>query len=99
MLAKIKSREPLTVPPSIQKRAGLSEGDQVEFHAVRGRITIIAKVADGDGLSHSQRQAIDAEIDKGMDDVRAGRVHGPFTAGEATRFLRAELKRRSGRRK
>jgi hypothetical protein len=42
-----------------------------------------------------QWRLLDREIAKGLEDVRKGRIYGPFTAKEATRFLRAELKARA----
>jgi len=41
-----------------------------------------------------QRRAIDREIAKGLEDIRKGRVYGPLTPQEATRFVKTELKTR-----
>ena len=45
--------------------------------------------------SAEQRRLIDREIAKGLKDIKRGRVYGPFTAGEAARFIKAELKIRT----
>ena len=95
MTITVKSKSGLMVPPSVRRRAGIKAGDRLEFKVSRGVITIVAK-PDGakDEYTAEQRRAIDREIAKGLEDIRQGRVHGPFTASEATRFLKAELKAR-----
>ena len=85
-------KEAIVVPSTIQRRAGIAMGDRVEFKAIRGVITIVTKppVAD-DEYTPEQRRIIDARLD----EAEKGRTYGPFTAAEATRFLKAELKARS----
>jgi hypothetical protein len=59
-------------------------------------ITIVTKShISEDGYTAEQRRMIDREIAKGFYDVKNGRVHGPFTASEAGKFLKAELKTRA----
>ena len=91
----LRPKSGLTVPPSVRRKAGIKAGDRLEFKASRGLITIQTKPIDVDNYTAAQRRAIDREIAKGLEDVRRGRVHGPFTAADAARFLRAELKIRS----
>jgi hypothetical protein len=43
----------------------------------------------------AQLRTIDREIAKGLEDVRKGRVHGPFNGSEAEKFLKTELKTRA----
>jgi hypothetical protein len=40
---------------------------------------------------------VDREIGEGLDDVRNGRVHSPYSASQAAKFLKAELKTRLGK--
>ncbi len=91
MTVTLKNTTPLVVPPAIQRRAGLASADQVEFRAAGGMITITAKPPAADGeYTPEQRRVIDARL------ARAAKspAYGPFTAAQATRFLRAELKAR-----
>ena len=43
MTAIVKRKSPLTVPLEVRRRAGFRPGDQVEFRASRGRVTILTK--------------------------------------------------------
>ena len=49
--------------------------------------------------SPSQRRIIDREIARGLEDIKKGRVHGPFSAADATKFIKAELKTRAKKQK
>jgi hypothetical protein len=47
-----------------------------------------------------QRHAIDASIKQGMDDIEAGRLHGPFASAEETsRYIERVAKGRKAARK
>ena len=41
MTITLKEKTLLVVPPSVQRKARLKAGDQVEFRAVPGKITIV----------------------------------------------------------
>jgi hypothetical protein len=91
MTVTLKNTRPLVVPPAIQRRAGLASADHVEFRAAGGVITITAKPPTADDeYTPEQRRVIDARLAKAAQSP----VHGPFTAAQATRFLRSELKAR-----
>jgi len=96
MTITLKENTQLVVPPSVQRLARLKAGAQLEFKATPGIITIIGKppVAVGE-YTPRQRRIIDARLALADEDVKQGRVYGPFTAKEATRFLGAELKGRA----
>jgi hypothetical protein len=87
MLVTLKKRMPLVVPPALQRRAGLNTADKLEFGAVPGAITITAV----DGYTPEQRRIIDARLAK----AKRSLTHGPFTAAQATLFLKNELRARS----
>jgi bifunctional DNA-binding transcriptional regulator/antitoxin component of YhaV-PrlF toxin-antitoxin module len=90
----------LVVPPSVQRKAGIKAGDRLEFNASRGLITITAKSNHAeDEYTSEQRRMVDREIARGLEDIKRGRVHGPFSASEATKFIKAELKTRTKKRK
>ena len=100
MTITVKNKTDLVVPPSVQRKAGIKAGDQLEIKASRGVITIVTKPGSAsDEYTPEQRRLIDREIALGLEDVRKGRVYGPFSAPEATRFLKAEIKARARRAK
>ena len=78
---------PLVVPPALQRRAGLNTADKLEFRAVPGAITITAI----DEYTPEQRRFINARLAK----AKKSPTHGPFTAAQATLFLKNELKART----
>jgi bifunctional DNA-binding transcriptional regulator/antitoxin component of YhaV-PrlF toxin-antitoxin module len=92
----VRRKAGLVVPPSVRRQAGIKAGDRLEFKAARGVITILTKPIDAeDEYTSDQRRMIDREIAKGLEDIKRGRVHGPFTTAEATKFIKSELKARA----
>ena len=76
----VASSGELAIPLSIRRRAGIKPGDSVEFEAAKGVITIRKPIEDKDNeLTPEQRRAIDAKLAEGLEDVRQGRVYGPFS--------------------
>ncbi len=49
MTVTIKNKTPLVVQPAIRRQAGLTAGEQVEFRASDGVITITPKLPAADG--------------------------------------------------
>jgi hypothetical protein len=93
MTLALRNKTPLVVPSAIQRRAGLN-ADQVEFRAAGGVITITAKPPSADNeYTPAQRRAIDARLEA----ARKSSTHGPFTAVQATAFLKKEMKARKKR--
>ena len=101
MTVTVQHKTPLVVPPAVRKRAGLKIGDQIEFRVSGGVITILPKLPTAhDEYTPAQRRVIDRGIAKGLEDIRKGRIHGPFeTADEAIAHLRAHSgsRRKAGR--
>ncbi|MDP8982441.1 MAG: AbrB/MazE/SpoVT family DNA-binding domain-containing protein [Acidobacteriota bacterium] len=96
MTITVKNETDLVVPPSVRRKAGIKAGDRLEIKASRGVITIVTKPdSAAQEYTPEQRRVIDRGIAQGLEDVRKGRVYGPFSAPEAARFLRAELKARA----
>lgn len=86
------SRE-LIVPPSVRRRAGIKAGDRLEFEATRGVITIRkSQQPEDEEYTPAQRRIIDARLAEAAEDVRQGRVFGPFDTHQE---LMASLKRTS----
>jgi len=92
MIVTVKNKRPLTVPPSIQRRAGLAKGKHLEFRASGGIITITEKPPHADDeYTAGQRRAIDAQLS----EADEGPFHGPFgSANEMIAHVKGELKRR-----
>jgi len=88
--AKIQHKGQVTIPTSVRRQAGLSKGDLVSFTFVRGQIVITPKLvidrskfptADGE-YTAAQRRAIDKRLAKADDDIKHGRLQGPFDSHE-----------------
>jgi len=95
MTVTVKKNTALVVPSSVRRKAGLKEGDRVEFQVSGRRITIVPKSPRADDeYTAEQRQIIDARLAKADEDIKNGRVHGPFEVEEAIQFLRKEIKAR-----
>ena len=84
--AKIQHKGQVTIPTSVRRQAGLSKGDLVKFTFTRGQIVITPKLvidrskfpnAD-DEYTSAQRRAINARLAKSDEDIKRGRVYGPF---------------------
>lgn len=77
-LVKIKTKYQVTLPASLRDQAGVEVGDILEAKVERGKITL------------SPKSVIDRDIAEGLEDIRQGRVYGPFdTAEEMIRSLQA----------
>ena len=103
MTITLKAKAPLVVPLSVQRKARLKVGDQVEFKATPGRITIVSKppvaaVTADDEYTPEQRRIIEAQLAEGLEDIKQGRTYGPFdTVEEAIKFLHKEIRVRKAR--
>lgn len=80
---KNNNKAPLVVPPAVRRQARFKSGQELEFRASGGVITIVPKLPSADDeYTPEQRRVIDAQLAKGLADVKAGRVHGPFSTHE-----------------
>jgi AbrB family looped-hinge helix DNA binding protein len=84
--AKIQHKGQVTIPTSVRRLAGLSEGDMVNFAFQRGKIVITPRVvisrsrfahAD-DEYTPAQRRAIDRGIAQSEKEYQQGKGRGPF---------------------
>ena len=79
----------LVVPPSVRRQAGIKTGDRVEFKVSGGVIAIFPKLpAAVNEYTPEQRRMINARLD----EAEKGPFYGPFSAKEATAFLKETLK-------
>ncbi len=99
---KVQHKGQVTIPIRLRSRAGISEGDLVEASFHRGKIILTPKLmidrskfpnAD-DEYTPAQRRAIDARLAQALEDVKKGRVYGPFdTVDEMLASLKGKGKK------
>src|SRR5438128_456822 len=71
----VSSKSELVVPRSVRRRAGLKNGQKVEFKVSGGVISIVPqRPAADDEYTPAQRRVIDARLRK----ARKGPYYGPF---------------------
>jgi bifunctional DNA-binding transcriptional regulator/antitoxin component of YhaV-PrlF toxin-antitoxin module len=93
---KNKARIPLVVPPSVRRKAGHKDDQDLEFRVSGGIITILPKPSTDDEYTPEQRRVIDAQLAEGLADVKAGRTFGPFESADAMiAHMKARLKKRA----
>jgi bifunctional DNA-binding transcriptional regulator/antitoxin component of YhaV-PrlF toxin-antitoxin module len=91
MTVTVKNKTGLVVPPSVQRLAGIKNGDRLEFKVAGGIITIVPKLpAADDEYTPEQRAIVDAQLAEGLEDIRKGRVSPKFdTVDEMLASLKA----------
>lgn len=102
-IVKVHKKGQMTLPTGLRTLAGIVEGDFVEATFLQGKIVITRRVIvesssfqnTNNEYTPAQRKIVDAQLAEGLSDVKAGRVHGPFTsAKDATAYI--ERRRHSG---
>jgi bifunctional DNA-binding transcriptional regulator/antitoxin component of YhaV-PrlF toxin-antitoxin module len=92
---KIQPRGKVTLPLELWNQVGLASGGLLEARARRGSIVLTpkSKVSDED-YTPAQRRFIDRKLAEGLEDIRSGRVHGPFaTSDEMMASMEAEVRK------
>jgi bifunctional DNA-binding transcriptional regulator/antitoxin component of YhaV-PrlF toxin-antitoxin module len=98
MTVAVKNKPSVVVPETALRRAGFKRGQELEIKASGGVITILPKLPKaGDEYTPEQRRIIDARLTEGLADIKAGRVHGPFTANETAAFIERLAKERAAK--
>ena len=69
-VVKVKTKYQVTLPTSVRHRVGLKVGDLLEAKVERGKITLTPKGVITPGIA------------EGLEDVRKGRVYGPFASAD-----------------
>jgi AbrB family looped-hinge helix DNA binding protein len=79
-ISKLGQRRQVVIPKDICDAVGLEEGDFVEVTSTAGKVIIKPKkVVDADEvLTPAQRAVIDKRLAKADEDIKEGRVSGPF---------------------
>jgi len=88
----------ITAPKKVRRKAGLRPGEAVAVKVSGRAIATIPKARTmQDEYTPAQRRRIDARLAKAEDEIRAGRVHGPFTAKEASAFVEQLARERAAK--
>jgi AbrB family looped-hinge helix DNA binding protein len=100
-LVRIHRKGQMTLPSRLRTAVGLAEGDLIEASVQRGKIVLTPKLVNDcakfprvdDEYTPAQRRIIDARLAKADEDIRRGRVYGPFnTAEEMAASVEAKIK-------
>ncbi|MEO8050403.1 MAG: AbrB/MazE/SpoVT family DNA-binding domain-containing protein [Acidobacteriota bacterium] len=74
---KNDNKTPLVVPSAVRRRARFKSGQELEFRASGGVITILPRLpAADDEYTPEQRRAVDAELR----EAEKGPFYGPFNS-------------------
>lgn len=73
-LVTIKNKYQIVIPAKVRKEAGLNVGDFLEAGFEQGRITLTPKAL----IDRKHLAKLPKGIREGLDDIRRGRVAGPF---------------------
>ena len=97
MTVTVQKKTDLIVPRSVRRKAGIKSGDKLEFKVSGGIINIIPKLPSADDeYTPAQRRIINARLAKSDEDIKQGRVYGPFnTAEEMAASIEANIKLRA----
>ncbi len=80
-LVKIKEKFQVTIPTALRKAARLSVGDLLEAEAKGNTIVLKPKAL-------VDREEVDAAIQEGLEDLKAGRVTPKFSSVEEFKAYR-----------
>jgi AbrB family looped-hinge helix DNA binding protein len=65
-IVTVKNKFQVVIPQSVRDQIGVNVGDLLEARVERGKITF------------SPKSVVDRAIAEGLEDIRKGRVRGPF---------------------
>ncbi len=81
---KIGVSRQVVIPKKIHDRLGLAPGDYLQVEL------------KGDKVIMTPQAFIEKRLAEGLEDIRKGRVHGPFASGaDAVRFLHEAIKKKT----
>jgi AbrB family looped-hinge helix DNA binding protein len=81
-IVTVKNKFQVVIPQGVREQIGVAVGDLLEAKVERGRITLTPK------------SLVDRAIAEGLEDVRKGRVRGPFnTVDEMIDSLKGRKRR------
>jgi AbrB family looped-hinge helix DNA binding protein len=69
-LVTIKNKYQVVIPQRVREQVGLRVGDLLEAQVDKGKIVFTPK------------SIVDRAVTEGLDDIKKGRVHGPFASAD-----------------
>jgi AbrB family looped-hinge helix DNA binding protein len=76
-IVTVKNKYQVVIPQRVREQIGIAIGDVLEARAVKGKIVFEPK------------SIVDRGIAEGLEDIRKGRVHGPYrSVAEAMKAFR-----------
>jgi hypothetical protein len=69
----VKDTNALLIPASVVRKARIKVGDRLDASVEGGKITLTA------------RSAVEGGIEEGLDDVKRGRIYGPYASAPAAK--------------
>ena len=81
MAAVTLKKGQITIPSEVRSKLGMVDGDQLDLE-VRSNCVVL-KPHPVDEPTVAQRKIIDAKLTEGLEDVKQGRLHGPFDSIQA----------------
>jgi bifunctional DNA-binding transcriptional regulator/antitoxin component of YhaV-PrlF toxin-antitoxin module len=98
---KNDNKTPLVVPLALRKKVGFKSGQELEFSASDGVITLGPKrLKAADEYTPAERRAIDRGIAQSEKEYREGKFAGPFaTVEEFLKDLHAQSAKLGSKRK
>ena len=79
---KNDNKTPLVVPLALRRKVGFKSGQELEFSAADGVITLAPKQTAADEYTPAERRAIDRGIAQSEKEYREGKFSGPFATVE-----------------
>ena len=90
-LVKVKEKFQVTLPARVREKAGLTVGDLLEVKVKGKKITLVPKAV-------IDRDLIGERLAEAEEDIKKGRVYGPFrSVKEMVRSLRKKGRTKASR--
>jgi AbrB family looped-hinge helix DNA binding protein len=69
----VKDKNEVLIPASVMRRARIKIGDRLDASVEDGKITL------------TPRSAVERGIEEGLDDLKRGRLYGPYSSATAAK--------------
>jgi bifunctional DNA-binding transcriptional regulator/antitoxin component of YhaV-PrlF toxin-antitoxin module len=69
----VKDKSSVLIPASLIRKARIKKGDRLDASVEGGKITLTPKSAVANGIK------------QGLDDLKRGRIYGPYASAEAAK--------------
>jgi AbrB family looped-hinge helix DNA binding protein len=69
----VKDKNAVVIPASVMRKARIKVGDRLDASVERGKITLTPK------------SSVDSGIEQGIEDIKDGRLYGPYSSVAAAK--------------